>query len=49
MGSRHVAVDHPALESVLAPYRVSLGEADDAAWDALLASVLVAAGYRVVR
>jgi hypothetical protein len=49
MGSRHIAVDDPSLESVLAPHRASLGGPDDAAWDALLVAVLAAAGYRVVR
>jgi uncharacterized protein len=50
MGYRHLAVDDPALEAVLAPHRAALARAvDDAAWDAALVEVLESAGYRVVR
>ena len=48
MGSRHLAVDDPALEAVLAPHRIRLARiVDDASWDADLLDVLEAAGYRV--
>ena len=50
MGSRHFAIDDPALEAVLAPHRAAIGRiADDAAWDAALIAVLERAGFRVVR
>jgi len=50
MGSRHLAVDDPALEAVLAPHRAGLARAvSDAAWDTALCNVLERAGYRVVR
>ncbi|MEN6518304.1 MAG: YkgJ family cysteine cluster protein [Methanospirillum sp.] len=50
MGSRHLAVDDPALEAVLAPHRAALARAaDNPAWDESLAAVLERAGYRVVR
>lgn len=50
MGSRHLAVDDPELEAVLAPHRAELARAaDDPAWDAVLADALGRAGYRVVR
>lgn len=50
MGSRHLAVDDPALEAVLAPHRDRRARIiDDTAWDAALADVLERAGYRVVR
>ena len=50
MGTRHLAVDDPALVAALAPHRAALARAvDDAAWDAALIGVLERAGYRVVR
>ena len=50
MGSRHLAVDDPALGAVLAPHRATLALAvDDEAWDAALAAALESAGYTVVR
>jgi len=50
MGSRHIAVDDPALEAMLVPYRAApAAAADDTAWDATLADALGRAGYRVVR
>jgi len=48
MGTRHIAVDDPALEPVLAPHRGFLaGIEEDAAWDAALSVILERAGYRV--
>ncbi len=50
MGRRHLALDDPRLEALLAPHRGRLGRiVDDAAWDEALAAVLEEAGYRVVR
>lgn len=51
MGSRHIDIDDPALDAVLAPWRAALAAAgdDDAAWDALLAAALAGTSYRIVR
>jgi hypothetical protein len=50
MGSRHIAVDDPALEAVLAPHRAALARAvDDTDWNAVFVAVVECAGYRVVR
>jgi hypothetical protein len=50
MGSRHIDIDDPALDAMLASWRAALaGAGDDAAWDALLAGALAGTSYRVVR
>lgn len=50
MGSRHIAIDDPAVESVLSPHRAALARAfDDGDWDAALAVVPGLAGFRVMR
>ena len=50
MGSRHIAIDDPTLEAVLAPHRGRLGRiVDDTAWDAALTALLEDTGYRVIR
>ena len=50
MGHRHIALDDPALEAVIARHRVALDLAvDDATWDAALVAVVESAGYRVIR
>ena len=50
MGSRHLAVDDPALEAVLTLHRDALGQiVDDADWSAVFVAVVECAGYRVVR
>jgi len=50
MGCRHLAVDDPGLEPLLAAHRDRLGRiVDEAAWDEALAAALEGAGYRVVR
>jgi Fe-S-cluster containining protein len=50
MGSRHIAVDDPAFETVLAPHANRLaGAIDEPAWDALLIFIIKASGYEVVR
>ena len=50
MGTRHIAVDDPALEPLLERHRSRLALAvDDAAWDTALVDLVEGAGYRVVR
>jgi len=50
MGHRHLAVDDPAIEAVLAPHRERLGRIDDdQAWDEEIVRLTGSAGYRVIR
>lgn len=50
MGSRHLAVDDPAVEAVIARHRAELDGIDDNdAWDAAVTRILEQEGYRVVR
>lgn len=49
MGHRHIAVDDPGVEGVLAPHSAALARTADDGWDALLADILERAGFRVVR
>lgn len=49
MGSRHVAVDDPALGHLLAEHAAELAGIADAAWDRAITALLERAGYRVVR
>jgi len=49
MGRRHLAMDDPALEAVIAPHRIALAQTVvDADWDAVLVAVIESAGYRVI-
>lgn len=50
MGTRHIAVDDPGLDVVLAPYRERMaGIVDDATWQDVLVDILERAGYRVIQ
>lgn len=50
MGCRHIAIDDPGLEPLLAAHRDRLGRiVDDTVWLKAIAAALERAGYRVVR